>query len=381
MLEGRELQQPPRDALVGRPRLEGERGGSQGVLRVVGPLDAHVVEAAQDVVAPAQAHDETPVLVEPGAVRRAAGRLLAEDRDAPSREAQPLCHGAARLVGAQRAQAVGPHVRKDALLVRRVGLERAMPLDVVGRHVEHGRGARREPARAMQLEARQLGDEHLAGGAPGDACDGRQSDVAHRAGLQPRGAQQLAGERGGRGLAVGPRDGEPVARALAPRELRLAHQLGAAAGRRRVERADGGDAGAHHAQVEVALGLLDVPDDPDPAPLERLGGRTRGRGRGPGVHRDRAHLARGQSGEVLGRRAGRGAQTEQRHVAKTMRHARTSLSRSARGVGRGAYGKAGRRPAKAVRRRQAADARGIIRTGRTGRNRPRPAPPPRARSG
>ena len=114
----------------------------------------------------------------------------------------------------------------DAALVGGVRVERAVPVDVVGREVEHDRGVRGDRRAPVELEARQLDGQHVVAGQ--DGVEQRQADVAggHRA--QPGGGQH-GGQHAHRGrLAVGARHGEPGGRALRPQppgELDLADHL------------------------------------------------------------------------------------------------------------------------------------------------------------
>jgi len=105
-----------------------------------------------------------------------------------------------------------------------------MPVEMVLREVEHRGGGRLEALHAVQLEAREF--EHpdvgqrLGIDVRGQGVEQRRPDVAGHGHALARALDQLAGERGDGGLAVGAGDGEHRGRvALGRRRLLDRHQL------------------------------------------------------------------------------------------------------------------------------------------------------------
>ena len=77
-----------------------------------------------------------------------------------------------------------------------------MPVQMVGRKVEHHRHVRAEIVNAFQLKAAQLGDKPRAGlGVVHRRAQGIADVAAHKGG-EPGGLQHVAQQRGGGGLAV-----------------------------------------------------------------------------------------------------------------------------------------------------------------------------------
>ena len=105
---------------------------------------------------------------------------------------------------------------QDLCLVFGVGAEATVPVKVILGEVEHAADIRGEGRRPVQLEARNLGDEHirarLAAVFRRQSNTGRSADIAHRL-SSPAVCHHHGGQHGGRGgLAVGSRHGEPLAR-------------------------------------------------------------------------------------------------------------------------------------------------------------------------
>ena len=100
-----------------------------------------------------------------------------------------------------------------------------MPLQMVGCYVEQTGGARVKPLGRLKLKARELG-HNPAIGVPLRDCPNRgRAYVACGNSGTTSSPEELTGE-GGRGrLSVGPGDGHPALRALAPRKLGLTHCL------------------------------------------------------------------------------------------------------------------------------------------------------------
>ena len=122
-----------------------------------------------------------------------------------------------------------PCARVDAGLVRRIGLQPAVPVEVVGREVEAGRGERAERAGGVELEAGEL-DGHDVGPVLQNRGDGGRPDVADGRGIETGGAQNGREHADRRGLAVGsrhddPRDVGTSGLLEAPGELDLAPHL------------------------------------------------------------------------------------------------------------------------------------------------------------
>jgi hypothetical protein len=97
----------------------------------------------------------------------------------------------------------------DPALGLQISLEGAMPVDMVGRDVEAGRGDRRHRPLPMQLEAGQLNGKHVEGLGVQHRF---QQGCAHVAGTdraQPARPQDRSKHVDGRRLAVGAGDREP----------------------------------------------------------------------------------------------------------------------------------------------------------------------------
>ncbi len=141
-------------------------------------------------------------------------------------------HGRGQHVHDQRVLAVQDHqagLAEDARLGLRVGLQAAVPVQVVLRDVEHGGCRRREAARTVELEAGQLQHPDLGQRARVDALaqriEQRGADVARHGHAPARAFDEQAGERGDRGLAVGARDGQHGGR-IAVARAQFAQRLG-----------------------------------------------------------------------------------------------------------------------------------------------------------
>jgi hypothetical protein len=148
----------------------------------------------------------------------------------------------------------GPRA-EDARLGRAVGGHRAVPVEVVLRQVQDGRGvgleapggARQAVAAALELEARQFQHQNLGqcrggvgvvGGQPlGQHVQQRRADVAGHGHRLAGALHQQRGHRGGGGLAVGAGDGQHAGR-VAARGLQVGQRAG-----EQVQFAQHGDAG------------------------------------------------------------------------------------------------------------------------------------------
>ena len=164
-------------------------------------------------------------------------------------------HGAGRLVLAVvDGGALGAGV--DAGLVSGVGLGAAMPVEMVGGHVEAGRGGRREGPGGVELEAGQLNGKGV--GLPGqDGGDDRVADVADGWRGEPGGGEDGREHADRCRLAIGAGDGQPgdvrAGRGAleAPGELDLGPGLDAGGLCGGEDRAGGGDSRGDHEEAQV----------------------------------------------------------------------------------------------------------------------------------
>ena len=120
-----------------------------------------------------------------------------------------------RVVGVDHPHGVRP---EDARLGLGVGGHRAVPVEVVLRHVEHGGGGRVETSDAVELEAGEFEHPDLGQRVGtglqrrGQRVHQRRADVAGHRHAQPGALGELRGQRGGGGLAVGASDGDDLGR-------------------------------------------------------------------------------------------------------------------------------------------------------------------------
>ena len=205
------------------------------------------------------------------------------DGEAALGDVGPLDHGPGRGIGGVvDGRAPGPRV--DAGLVRAVGGQSPVPVQVIGSEVEAGRGQRTERAGGVELEAGQL-DGHGIGPALQDRGDRGGPDVAHGRGVEPR-RRENGGEHADRGgLAVGPRHDDPGHLGAggplqAPGELDLAPHPGAVPPSAGQDRSRGRHSRGDDEQIWTALrqrvGQGGVVADGDPLERRRHGiGRVR----------------------------------------------------------------------------------------------------------
>ena len=139
-----------------------------------------------------------------------------------------------------------------------IGLERSVPVDVVGRDVEDDRHVGREVDGGGELVGGYLRhvDVRVAGS---NRIQAHVADVADGCRSQPCLLEQVGGAGGGGGLPVRAGDGHPdaVGGALAPRELDLAYQLDAFRLAVHVELLPIRDARAGNAQVELLVEAIE----------------------------------------------------------------------------------------------------------------------------
>ena len=134
---------------------------------------------------------------------------------------QALGRRVGRVVDARRDR---PGV--DAALGERVGVQVAVPVDVVRRDVEHRGRVRPDRGRPVQLEAGQLDGEHVVARLRHHHLEQGRPDVARGHRAQPGGGEDRGEHADGRRLAVGAGDRQPgrgaLERAQPPGELDLA---------------------------------------------------------------------------------------------------------------------------------------------------------------
>ena len=319
MLQGAEGEQTLAHRRVRGAQYERACGGGQGVLLVVAALDLEIVHENEVGDAAVPRHDElTAVAAEGGGASAAGGAHVgAETGGAPDRDVTEGNAASGPQLADLRAHGVVAgiehgHTAADAQigehlpLGRGVGLKAAMPGKMIRRDVEHHGHIRREQARRGQLVAGGLRHVHV--GVPGGhRIDASLADVAHGGRVHARLPQQMAGERGRSGLAVGASDGDPLrgSVALAPGEFHLADHLGGGRSGAPIERGVLGNAGARDAQIVGAFDGLVVEEHHGPALAGALGPGQRRLARRAGGHGQRLHAAAQRIQAVLRRRCAR----------------------------------------------------------------------------
>ena len=126
--------------------------------------------------------------------------------DAPPPEHAARCGEHDLVLRVPDRDRVGGLVLVDAGLRRGVGLERGVPVEVVGREVQPGRHPWAEPLREAKAERGRLDDERLDVFV--ERGDERHVGVADRERLATRCLEHLGDHRRHRGLAVGAGDRE-----------------------------------------------------------------------------------------------------------------------------------------------------------------------------
>ena len=211
--------------LVGRERAQ--RGGDVGRLRVVDVADAVQLADELEPVGDARECAQSlgdPIVRDPGrpgggsrgggvlAVVGAAHQRLRRERIVGGEL------GAVEVEPARDDLGAGP--LEDAQLRVAVGLEAAVPVEVVGLEVEQHRDLAGELVHVLELEARKLADDPRARLDLPVELGQCAADVS-RHGSAEHGAEQLAGRR----LAVRARDAEQSRTQEPVRELDLAPDL------------------------------------------------------------------------------------------------------------------------------------------------------------
>ena len=217
----------------------------------------------------------------------------------------------------ERAEGALAQVGEDLLLGGGVGLEGAVPLHVVGRHVQKRRHAGVEQPGGGQLEAGELRHKPAVGRTGGKLAGDDGADVAHGLGAHARDLQQVRGERGGGGLSVGARDGHPALGALAEGKLGLADDLPGACARRGEERGELRDSRGGHGQVIAADHVLGAKDAPHARGLE-LAGEAALPGGGAPVEGHRRHAPGALGSQVAADRRTRPAHAQDKHVTEVL---------------------------------------------------------------
>ena len=225
MLKGPEVAKDVVHDGFAHAKLERDRGGSQRILDVVGTLHAHLTCWQKDVLDPIKAHDEAIVPHERRAGTTAvSGHVKRQGAKPPRQEA--LTDGHTPPVSVRHdCQVAHAKVLKQLLLCGSVGSHGLVPLQMVGCYVEQTGDARVKPLGRLELKARELGHNPAAGVPLRDCPNRGRAYVACGDSGTTSSPEELTG-KGGRGrLSVGPGDGHPALRALAPRKLRLTHCL------------------------------------------------------------------------------------------------------------------------------------------------------------
>ena len=260
VLDGVEVGKAARQCLVGGSQVQRARGG--GVLPVVAAANLEGACGQELVLNAGRADDEHAVAHE-GGVGGGGLALYGELAGGHAAGEKAVAHRAAPVVvHAHDGEVALAQVGEDLLLGGGVGLEGAVPLHVVGRHVQKRRHAGVEQPGGGQLEAGELRHEPAVGRTGGKLAGDDGADVAHGLGAHARDLQQVRGERGRGGLSVGARDGHPALGALAEGKLGLADDLPGARARRGEERGELRDSRGGHGQVIAAGHVLGAQDAP-----------------------------------------------------------------------------------------------------------------------
>ncbi len=179
---------------VGEPGLEHEGGGGEAVGDVVGQAAPHRRDRG-DLAARRHQHTVLDAVV----------GTVASERDVTAGCDGEVAHHLG-VVGEADGDVAGALVGEDPGLRRRVGRQRAVPVEMVGGEVEPRRGGAAEALGPGQAEARALDDEGVD--VEVDGGDERDVGVAGGDGAHAGGLEHGDGEQRRRRLAVGPGDGE-----------------------------------------------------------------------------------------------------------------------------------------------------------------------------
>ncbi len=168
----------------------------------------------------------------------------------PSRKAG-RDRGAAPVEGVEEKAVAGAAVLHDPLLVPVVILDVAVPVEMIGRQIENARDLGMEVRDGLELEARDLEHEEIAGAEIADDRAERQTNVSADDRPPSGGSQDLADHRDGRRLAVRARDGDEARLGEPAAELELARERHAAPRRLEQKRMIDRDAGADDDLVDA----------------------------------------------------------------------------------------------------------------------------------
>ncbi len=205
-------------ALADRLRLHavgaGQRGGGQRVADVVRGRRADVLDRAELGRVLGPVGHERPVhqqAVDHAEVRQGGCAEAEADRPAALLDVGLADQRLGGRVG-QVVHAGDGVALVDPALVGGVRLHRAVPVQVVGGQVEHGRRVRAQRGRPVQLVAGELDGEHVVGLLGEHRVQHRDADVADGGGAPARGGQDRGEHLDRGGLAVGAGDRQPGGR-------------------------------------------------------------------------------------------------------------------------------------------------------------------------
>ena len=189
-------------------------------------------------------------------LRDSRGTERQANRPSSLHDVRVLHHGLNRAI--RSGVHAGPHrVLVHARLVGRIRFDAAVPIEVIGVHVQADGSKRAHRVGGMQLEARQLNGEYLGVGV--NRARDRGTNIADLLGLDARCAQDLPQHANRRRLAVRARHSQPRATGVrsllleTPGQLHLAPQVDS---RLRAGLEHGvmrGDTGGHDDEVGACL--------------------------------------------------------------------------------------------------------------------------------
>ena len=256
------------DRLLDRPRRRTRepchRDRGQGVLQVVAPDEPDPRQVVAFLAGPGEPQRHVSL----------AGEGAARHRRRPERhEPRPEVLGDAphdRIVPVQDREVLRLLAREEAGLGGGIGLERAVPVEMVRRQVDEAPDPRPELLHPLELEARHLGDRHV--GVAADGGDQGRAEVAADEGTSARPCERETHEARGRALAVRAGDGDHGARKKRRRHLDLAPHRKAAPKRGREQRRLARHPGAGDDEVHAGeqLGAFLAEPELDVLPLARL---------------------------------------------------------------------------------------------------------------
>ena len=154
----------------------------------------------------------------PPCLRRSCrrARTAARRRRAAARQLQHR-----RIVGVDHRPVAGVLVLEDPRLRRRVRLDARMPIEVIGREVQHHRDPRMERVDLLELKAARLDDVQRVGRRAADLRAQRRADVAADRHLESGRFEHPPGQRRRRRLPLRAGDRDHAARAASATRARL----------------------------------------------------------------------------------------------------------------------------------------------------------------